>query len=63
LRRINRLIQLRYKKQLREIQIKVLYKIIEASEEKFKAEPMCDPEVTEYSCSNFELIKDSRIRF
>jgi hypothetical protein len=41
----------------------VLYKIIEASEEKFKAEPMCDPEVTEYSCSNFELIKDSRIRF
>jgi myb proto-oncogene protein len=37
LRRINRLIQQSFKKQLREIQIKVLYKVIEASEEKFKA--------------------------
>jgi hypothetical protein len=36
--------------------MKVLYKIIEAGEEKFKAEPMCDPEVTEYSCSNLCLI-------
>lgn len=42
LRKVNKVIQDKYKKEIREIQIKVLYKIIEASEEKFKPEPMCD---------------------
>lgn len=42
--------------------MKVLYKVIEASEEKFKAEPMCDPEVTEYACSTPNLTQSSRIR-
>jgi hypothetical protein len=42
--------------------MKVLYKVIEASEEKFKAEPMCDPEVTEYACSTPFFTKSSRIR-
>ena len=42
--------------------MKVLYKVIEASEEKFKAEPMCDIEVTEYACSKPVLIQPSRIK-
>jgi hypothetical protein len=31
----------KYKKSMREIRAQVLYKIIEASEEAFKEEPMC----------------------
>lgn len=56
LRRLNKVIHEKYKKEVREIQTKVLYKIIEASEEKFKLEPMCDADVSEYACSKKPFI-------
>jgi hypothetical protein len=51
LRRLNKIIQEGFKKEIREIQTKVLYKILEASEEKFKPEPMCEAETSEAACS------------
>ena len=50
MRRINKLIKERFKKRLKEIKINVLYKIVEASEEKFKKEPLCNAETSEFSC-------------
>jgi hypothetical protein len=47
LRKLNKVIHTKHKKQFREIQTKVLYKIIEASEEKFKPDPMVDSETSE----------------
>lgn len=44
LRKLNKIIHAKHKKMFREVQTKVLYKMIEASEERFKAEPMVDPE-------------------
>ena len=41
---------------MREIQIKVLYKIIEASEEKFKAEPMCESETSDRATGKVHAI-------
>jgi hypothetical protein len=41
MRKLNKVISEKYKKSIREIRPQVLYKIIEASEEAFKVEPMC----------------------
>lgn len=46
LRRLNKVISEKYKKSMREIRPQVLYKIIEASEEAFKEEPMCSSELS-----------------
>lgn len=42
MRKINRIIQKHFKQKLKELKISVLYKIVEASEERFKKKPMCD---------------------
>ena len=54
LRKVNKIINTCYKKTFREIQTKVLYKIIEASEEKFKPEPMVDAETSDNGCSKYQ---------
>lgn len=41
LRRLNRIICEKYKRESKEIKPQVLYKIIEAAEEAFKSEPLC----------------------
>lgn len=46
MRRINRIIQKEFKRKIKEIKINVLYKVVEASEETFKKEPMCDSETS-----------------
>jgi uncharacterized protein with NRDE domain len=51
LRRLNKIINEEFKREIREIQTKVLYKILEACDEKFKPEPMCDAETSEAGCS------------
>lgn len=61
LRRLNRIIQDDYKKQIREIQTKVLYKILEACEERFKPEPMCDAPTSQAALSTPLFIQNSKI--
>ena len=56
MRKLNKVIQSKHKKMFREIQTKVLYKIIEASEERFKPEPMVDAFTSEWGCSIFRLM-------
>lgn len=62
MRKINKIINDRYKKQLKEVKLNVLYKIIEASEERFKKSPLCTFETSKYSCCNALLIEPSRTR-
>lgn len=56
MRKINKIINDRYKKQLKEVKLNVLYKIIEASEERFKKSPLCTFETSKYSCCNVLFI-------
>ena len=63
MRKINKIINDLYKKQLKEVKLNVLYKIIEASEERFKKSPLCTFETSKYSCCNILLIKPSRTRY
>ena len=55
MRWINKLIKERFKRNLKEIKINVLYKIVEASEERFKKEPLCSGEITEFSCCTLSI--------
>lgn len=52
MRRINKIIQERFKKKVKELKLNVLYKIVEASEEKFKKTPLCTEETSKNSCRN-----------
>ena len=63
MRKMNKIINDRYKKQLKEVKLNVLYKIIEASEERFKKSPLCTFETSKYSCCNAILIELSRTRY
>jgi len=38
---MNKVVQERFKKKLKELKPNVLYKIVEASEERFKKNPLC----------------------
>jgi len=49
LRKINRVIQDNYRKEIKEIKPNVLYRIVEASEEKFKLFPSFDKDFSMFA--------------
>jgi hypothetical protein len=63
MRRINRLITEARTKQLKEVKLNLLYKIIEASEERFKKNPLCTLATSTYACSMPLSTKPSKTRF
>lgn len=55
IRKLNKVIHDNFRKEFKEIKITILYKIIEAADEKFKNSPSIDEEVSETCCSNTPL--------
>lgn len=51
LRKLNKVIHQNFKKEIKEIKMNVLYKIVEATDEKFKNNPTVDEEISERCCS------------
>ena len=47
-RRLNKIIQKNFKKEFKELNIKMIYKIIEGFEEQFKENPIVEQELSEY---------------
>jgi len=62
MRRINKIIQERFKKRVKELKLNVLYKIVEASEERFKKTPLCSEETSKNSCRTSRPTQSSKIR-
>ena len=55
IRKLNKIIHQYLKKEIKEIKLTVLYKIVEATDEKFKNGSGVDEEITE-KCSSTQLI-------
>ena len=53
LRKLNKVIHQYFKKEFREIKMNVLYKIVEATDEKFKNNPSIEEEISDRCCSIF----------
>ena len=57
IRKLNKTIHDHFRREFKEIKITILYKIIEAADEKFKNSPSIDEEVSENCSSIFPLIQ------
>ena len=55
LRKLNRVIHMNFKKEIKEIKMNVVYKIIEGTDEKFKTNPTVDEEISD-RCSRKNFI-------
>jgi hypothetical protein len=62
MRRVNRLVTEARTKQIKEVKLNLLYKIIEASEERFKKNPLCTLATSTYACSTPRPTQPSRTR-
>lgn len=51
MRRVNRLVLEMRSKEVKEVKLNLLYKIIEAHEERFKKNPLCTLATSTYACS------------
>lgn len=51
LRKLNKVIHTHFRKEFREVRMTVLYKIIEATDDRFKEKPTITPETSEQSSS------------
>lgn len=66
LRKINRVVQTNYKKELKEFKPNVLYRIVEVAEENFKSAPTYEKNFTTFSHRNFfinEELKNELFEF
>lgn len=50
IRKLGKVIQIHFRKQVKEIKLNVLYKIVEATDEKFKTNPTIDEEISDRCC-------------
>lgn len=64
IRKLNKTIHQNFKRDYREIKMPVLYKIVEATDQKFKSNTIIDEEISQKCCSNFfNLSKVSKTYF
>lgn len=50
IRKLSKVVQIHFRKQIKEIKLNVLYKIVEATDEKFKVNPAIDEEISDRCC-------------
>lgn len=56
IRKLNKIIHLHFRKEVKEIKLNVLYKLVEATDEKFKVNPLIDEEISDRCCELKNLL-------